>query len=385
MKILNRILVVVWSALITASCATTTVSERDAANVTTKMLLSGNSINATHFSELTPDSKVLELTPEMIAFLEYNVDEKKWEYFRLRELLHAIIVDNDFEIIYDDITRTASETFRDRRGNCLSFTNMFIAMARHLGLNAQFQEVEIPPDWSMDGQSFVLSQHVNAYLELGPYSRKVVDFNIEDFKTSYEMRQISDQRALAHYFNNIGVEQMLDGMHGKALANFRRSIESDVEFAAVWINLGVLYRRESKPVYAEAAFLKALDVDSKNMVAMSNLSNLYKAQGEMTLSELYQQRVNKHRMQNPYYRYMLAQKSYDAERYAEAVDHLKVAIRHQKADDGFYFLLGLSYFKLGDETAGQEWMNKAMETAEKASLRRAYGSKLDLLLSSMGE
>ena len=50
--------------------------------------------------------------------------------------------------MYDEITRTASETFRARRGNCLSFSNMFVAMARDVGLDVQFQEVEIPPDWT---------------------------------------------------------------------------------------------------------------------------------------------------------------------------------------------------------------------------------------------
>ena len=40
---------------------------------------------------------------------------------------------------------------------------------------------------------------------------KVVDFNIADYKPSYDTRIISDASALAHYYNNIGVERMLEG------------------------------------------------------------------------------------------------------------------------------------------------------------------------------
>ena len=33
------------------------------------------------------------------------------------------------------------------RGNCLSFSSMFVAMAREADLTAYFQEVYIPPNW----------------------------------------------------------------------------------------------------------------------------------------------------------------------------------------------------------------------------------------------
>lgn len=68
--------------------------------------------------------------------------------------------------------------------------------------------------------------------------------------------------------------------------------------------------------------------------------------------------------------------------YEDAIDHMKVAVRQQKNVDSFYLLLGLSYFKMGNEKAGQRWLTKAMEMVEKGSLKRAYNHKLELLLSS---
>ena len=154
----------------------------------------------------------------MEAFLEERIDDRTMENTKVRQLLSMLTVNGQFDLVYDDQTRTAAETFRDRRGNCLSFTNMFVAMARHVGLDAHFEEVEIPPDWSSIGDTLLLSQHINVFVDMRHYVDRVVDFNtdvihyfIHDLKANYERRVISDQRARAHYFNNIGVERMLTG------------------------------------------------------------------------------------------------------------------------------------------------------------------------------
>ena len=60
------------------------------------------------------------------------------------------------------ITLTASEAFHTRRGNCLTFSNMFVAMARYAGLNAWYREVEIDPEWNSREDTLLVSLHVNA-------------------------------------------------------------------------------------------------------------------------------------------------------------------------------------------------------------------------------
>ena len=66
-----------------------------------------------------------------------------------------------FSLEYAEVTRTASATFHDRQGNCLSFTMLFVGLARAAGLTASYQSVEVPPTWSNDGQ-VVIANHVNA-------------------------------------------------------------------------------------------------------------------------------------------------------------------------------------------------------------------------------
>ena len=145
---------------------------------------------------------ILEMTPEMIEFVDKYMEGSTNRYRRMQRLVYAIIGDGNFNLVYDDRTRTASETFRDARGNCLSFTNLFIAMARYLEIHAEYQEVDVPPDWSLAGESFFFSQHVNVLVDLGVGIQRVVDFNIYDFQTTYDRRTISDTRGRAHYFRS---------------------------------------------------------------------------------------------------------------------------------------------------------------------------------------
>ena len=169
------------AAISLAACSATgrRPAEPAAAEISVDMLLGASPLVArAEFEDLSAQD-MLEVTSDMAAFLDRWVDDTLTEQSRLKSLLRSIIDEDRFELVYDDKTRTASETFRDRRGNCLSFTNMFVAMARYLELDASFQEVDIPPDWSTAGHALLLSEHVNVFIDLSQYTDRVVDFNTE--------------------------------------------------------------------------------------------------------------------------------------------------------------------------------------------------------------
>lgn len=356
----------------------------DARPITTDDILQANPlVTGVELPDLS-GVDVLELSPEMIKFLNRWVDRRESDYFKLRHLLYAIMGDGSFTLVYDDKTRTAEQTFNDRRGNCLSFTNMFIAMARYLGLKASYQEVDIPPAWAAQGDTFILSQHINVMVEIPRDRDQMVDFNMADFRTSYDRRVITDERALAHYFNNIGVEHMLQGNVPLAFANFRASIHKDRTFSAAWVNLGALDNRGGFKNFAEAAFLQALKTDGYNMVAMSNLASLYETEGRLELAQQYRERVRKHRRENPYYRYQLAREAFDAGDYETAIGHLEYAIGKNENEDTFYFLLSLCYLNMGDKDTAQRWMKKAEEVASIGPDKQRYRNKLDLLMRANG-
>ncbi len=375
---------VILAVVVISSCATSGGSPpvSDSTPLTTKMLLDANPLVAGVELEDLSQVDILELSPEMTEFIDRWVDPDGGEYFRLWRLLYAVMGDGTFEVIYDGSTRTAQETFREQRGNCLSFTNMFVAMSRYLGLESNFQEVMVPPDWSVSGETLIFNLHINSQVDLETHMDQMVDFNMYDFRLRYDRQIVSDSRARAHYFNNMGVEFMLEGDTPRALANFRESIRTDGSFSPAWINLGILNNRGGYPDYAEAAYLQALYIDDSNLVAMSNLAGLYEQEGRTELAEQYRSKVKFHRMRNPYYHYQLARIAFDDGDYETAIDHLKVAVRKNKNEDRFYFLMSLSYLNSGEKEAAQRWMKKAEEVAELDADKKRYHRKLDMLMSN---
>ncbi len=380
MCIKNRCFLPSLTIVFLTACASPTIAPES--NVlSAEVLLRAEPLTGESDVPVLDDIDVLVLDQEMLTFLDKHVNRKHQRMLKLHDLLYAIITEGSFGLEYDEITRTAQETFQARLGNCLSFTNMFVAMAREVGIEVTYQEVEIPPDWSLEGDTYVLNRHVNVYIDLGPGGTKVVDFNIDDFRSSYDRQLISDERALAHFYSNIGVEYMQKHEALEALRYFRKAVASDHEFAPVWSNLGALYSRAGYFKYAEAAYIQALAIKPQELVAMSNLGRLYEHLGQSELAAWYNKQTNLHRMRNPYYRYHLAHEAFLAEDYDTSIGHLKYSVRKKKNEDTFYFLMGLSYLKKGDEAAARQWLEKADQAAEDDGLQRKYHSKLEMLLS----
>ncbi|MFC1740716.1 transglutaminase domain-containing protein [Pseudomonadota bacterium] len=378
-----RTLLVIWVITQLSACIMTPdkKSTLGSIDVSPTMLLESSPLGEGTENLDLAQVDVLEMTPDMIEFVDSYMEGSTNRYRRMQRLVYAIIGDGNFELAYDDKTRTASETFREARGNCLSFTNLFIAMARHLEIHAEYQEVDIPPDWSLAGDAFFFSQHINVLVDLGVGIQRVVDFNIYDFQATYDRRTISDARARAHYFSNIGVEHMMHGETSLAYANFRQALREDIRFSPAWINMGILHRRERYPNYAETSYKQALEIYQFNLIAMSNLANLYEEEGKTEWAEQYKDRVQLHRMSNPYYRYAKANTAFMDGDYKAAIDNLEYAIEMVDDEDRFYFLLSLSYLMSGDKEESTRWMKKAEEVAKQNESREKYSHKLDLLIS----
>jgi len=355
-------------------------------SISTDELLAGGPLGAGADPTASIDSgSVLALSDEMRRFLGDNVNPGATDSFRLRQLIDAIMGTDDFQLEYDENTRTAADTFHARKGNCLSFTTLFVALARGAGLKADFQEVDIPPDWSTRTNVFVLNLHINVQVRLGSGGTRAVDFNIGDFKSTYRVEVISDKRAIAHFFNNMGVERMQAGETLDAFAFFRRAIlETDGRFSPAWTNLGLLYWKSGDAEYAEAAYLQAIEVDKNDVVAMSNLVRLYEAENDRGDALRYKKKVDEHRMRNPRLRYALARQALEDGEVDEAIDHLRHAIRMEKDEGRYYFLLGLCYFKQGDVEKAKRWTAKAEKLAETDDERDLYLETMESLLSASG-
>jgi transglutaminase-like putative cysteine protease len=142
MCIKNRCFLPSLTIVFLTACASPTIAPES--NVlSAEVLLRAEPLTGESDVPVLDDIDVLVLDQEMLTFLDKHVNRKHQRMLKLHDLLYAIITEGSFGLEYDEITRTAQETFQARLGNCLSFTNMFVAMAREVGMTGLWKEIRM--------------------------------------------------------------------------------------------------------------------------------------------------------------------------------------------------------------------------------------------------
>ncbi|MGB4247413.1 MAG: tetratricopeptide repeat protein [Pseudohongiellaceae bacterium] len=307
-----------------------------------------------------PEIETMALNQEIIDYLEANVRSTSSDrevVDRLRELLFE---EDYLNIQYDDLkTRTAIETFQDRQGNCLSVVSLYIAMARHFGVDARFQTVKVRPRWDRRGELLVISQHINAVGRFGQSTYYVVDFTPEISVQQLTASTVTDTHARALYFNNLGVERLIAGEYEKSLQFFKNALWIDPALSIAWNNIGTAYNRNGDKTLAEYAYRKAYATDKTNATAINNLAKYYHNQGDLETSERYARAIERFNNSNPYYHYNMGNMAYAEADFEMARQHFTRAIRRKEAEPDFYYALSKTYEQLGDELQSQRMYQMA--------------------------
>jgi tetratricopeptide (TPR) repeat protein len=300
-----------------------------------------------------PDVDVLQINDDMRAFIADGVSDANTNVSRLGRLLSSLIDDGYYEAGYEpSLSQTAEETFATKRGNCLSYTNLFIAMAREAGLIVHFQIAKVPPTYDAVRGVLIRNNHVNILVEGGQFyyggTRDVtIDFNLED-PSGYPTKRVSDGYGVGLYYNNVSVERWKQGELRAAFVYLLKAFYAGgAQNADLWVNLGVYYLQGDHYRQAVEAFRVALALDSRNQSAIGGLGRAFEGMGDVDQAAEYDAQLSRHRRRNPYYHFARAQLAFGDQRYDESLDILKRAIRLRDDDHRFYYLQGMTFRELG--------------------------------------
>ncbi|MEO1368603.1 MAG: hypothetical protein AAFX50_15625, partial [Acidobacteriota bacterium] len=90
----------------------------------------------------------MDLTPEMQAWAEERVQRGAPDEIRLKRLLRELYEADDRNFLYQEgYTATVAETFATGRYNCLSFSMLYVALARSLELEAFYLSIKRDQDF----------------------------------------------------------------------------------------------------------------------------------------------------------------------------------------------------------------------------------------------
>jgi tetratricopeptide (TPR) repeat protein len=325
-----------------------------------------------------PAVELLSVSDEMRAFIATEVGDVRVPALKFRRMFRGLSRDGYFNASYiADSTRTAAETFHHKSGNCLSYTSMFIALAREAGLDARYQIVQVPPNWDADSGYLIRYTHVNVVLKGFTYNASTgeefsVDFNDVLPDPDYPRFEISDERASSLFYANQSVFHMRSGNMRPAFAYLKKAIDIAPENADLWINLGAFYAKQGAFEPALAAYEVALGLDPGNRGAISGLGRTHETLGNAAEAELYNDKVRRYRQRNPYYHFAIAQTEFDRARYAAALAAINTAIDLKYRNGRFHFLKGLTEYKLGDLESAQTSFRRADRFGNYRDLKQRY-------------
>jgi Flp pilus assembly protein TadD len=241
-----------------------------------------------------------ELTDEMKAWARQTAPANLLPEVRLGRLRERLLDDDELSLVYAwGHTGTAVEVFEERRANCLSFTNLFVGMAREVGVPVVFLEVEDVQTYRKEGDLVVVSDHIAVGYVVAPETR-IYDFSEEGIDDHHKIRRVSDLTAISMYYSNRGAEELQEGHIDNALEWLRTSVQLDPLLPHTWVNYGVALRRAGDAEGAEECYRRALEIDPRTSSAYQNLISLLRMQSRVAEAEEFEQALARSPSRNPY-------------------------------------------------------------------------------------
>lgn len=292
----------------------------------------------------------------------------------------------------DNLTKIPADTFDARAGNCLSLVLLSASLADALGVDVEFQEVEVPPVWDKAGDFYLVNGHINLRLIpretsdtfLADKNALQIDFLPERTMRGYAKRRIDRTTVMAMFYNNVAAESLVEGRYDQAYAYLKQSLMLKADFIPALNTLAILYRYKGLDDRAETLYKLALSQDSEDMNALFNYSVLLASQDRLEEWAEVHKTLELVRIRNPYYYYDMAQQAYSEHEYQTALAWYKRAVEKADYRHEFYFGLSRAYWATGDERRAKLNMQKALSLSVDEYNQRRYQAKLQAMQSHQG-
>ena len=331
-----------------------------------------------------------DINDEIRQLARESTENLRTDRDKTRAIVDAIISRTGMSISYDWLSnKTAQQVFYEGKGNCLAYTNLFIGMAREVGVDAVYVDVTTIERVSKEAEVIVNNGHITAGVRYGP-DVTMLDFTRTPEREYFGAKIIDDFEAIANYYNNQGflygyfaetAGDMGENFDPKQaeLEMYEMALDVQPDFHRARNNLGVALKRRGHMDEAIQQYQMAIDSDPKFAEAYSNLGAAYYALGRTDEAIVQFKLAAKASGTNAYYYHHLGVIEYQRGNYKDALGHFKKAVsRDGSLADSRYFMAE-AYMKLGDESKAIEAYRKTLEVDPNYLSARA---KLDVLVAS---
>ena len=246
-----------------------------------------------------PPEVPFALPPDLVKFLDDRLKPGPNEDRRVTQVTEFIFGRLNLQYALAP-TRSAAGTYRAQQGNCMSFTNLFVGIARHQRLAPFYVNVTDQQKWSVRDGMVVSQGHIVAGLYVKGQLR-TYDFLPYEVKAYKKFKPIDDVTAAAHYYNNLGAEALLAGDIETAGPYLTLATRIAPKFVKATNNLGVLLTRRGEVASAIEVYQKGLEIEPDDVALRTNLASLYQKQGRGVEAQALLAELDVANNTNPFY------------------------------------------------------------------------------------
>ena len=238
--------------------------------------------------------------------------------------------------------------------------NLFVGLGRELRLNPFYVEVEDYQRWNYQEGVVVSRGHIVAGMYVdGELS--TFDFLPYTPKSYRDFNPITDVEAMAHYYNNLGAEALMQGNDPAAYPNLQVAVQLAPAFDKALNNLGVAHLRRGEVDEAITLYERARDAFPENVPILSNLTRAYQQAGETEKATALLDYLETINQSNPFfyvYRGDMALARGDS---TEALEYMRRAYKTDSEIPEVHVGLVRVYVAVGDLEKAQHHIERALK------------------------
>ncbi len=341
-------------------------------------------------SERVSTDEVLKVSDAMRRYLAVDIADQIRSKGPQAGLVDALYRRAQLKLEYDAATtKTASEAFDARSGNCLSLVLMTAALAHELKLSVRFQSAYLEEAWSRSGNLLFASGHVNITLgrrmldagtmrDINPWT---IDFLPAEEIRSLRVRDIDENTVLAMYANNRAAEALARGRLDDAYAWSAEALRKDPAFVTSYNTLGVVYLRHNDLALAERVFAYVLEREPKNTRALANIVETYTRLDRVADAAAAKTRLAAIEAVPPFHFFNLGLDAARNSDWQAARDFFAREVARADYYHEFHFWLGVADWNLGDMAQASKHLQLAMDNSTTRGQHDLYAAKLAWLQS----
>ena len=300
-----------------------------------------------------------QLDSEILAYVTGRVNPSSSDKKKVDQILDLIFSGVGLEYSLTP-TRDAIETFRARQANCLAFTHLFVGIGRSQNMNPFYVEVEDYQRWSYQDGTVVSRGHIVAGMFVDG-NLATYDFLPYRAKAYRDFDTIDDLTAMAHHYNNLAAEALIDGDLVTAERNLQMATRLDPDFDKAANNLGVLYLRRGSPQQAVDIYEAALVDHPTYVPILSNLSRAYQEVGRVEEAQQVMTQLEGLDHSNPFFFMYRGLSALERGDQPKALEYLRDALRIDTEVPEIHLGIAKVYLAMGDIHKAKHHVERALK------------------------